>query len=166
MSDEGSETYCFFTKTKRVSQRFTGPGRMAQTPRAAAGDSTFRSERCPYSMMLNRHGNLSMCATFLIRLLPPPHNRGQQPQRASFLVVGRAASGGVLAPEPPRATRSQPASRGARRRSALARSCRAPSVAARPLDWTRVMHSDSLAANKTPWRPSSPNTIHYKFNCY
>jgi len=36
--------------------------------------------------MLNRQGNLFMCGTFLIRLLPYPNNRGQQPQWASFLV--------------------------------------------------------------------------------
>jgi len=37
------------------------------------------------------------------------------------MCVGRAASGGALAPEPQRATRSQPEFRGARRRRALAR---------------------------------------------
>jgi len=41
-------------------------------------------------------------------------------------VLGRAASAGALAPEPPRTTRNQPESRGARRRRALARRRRAP----------------------------------------
>jgi len=47
--------------------------------------------------------------------------------------LGRAASGGALAPEPPRVTRSQSEPMGARRRRAL--------VAARPLDRTRVMRT-------------------------
>ena len=42
---------------------------------------------------------------------------------------GARASGGALAPEPPRATRILPASRGARRRRALARRRRAPTGA-------------------------------------
>jgi len=48
-------------------------------------------------------------------------------------LVGRAASGGALAPELPRATRSMPECRGARRRRTLA------DVAAHPLDRTIVM---------------------------
>ena len=47
----------------------------------------------------------------------PPHQRQ---------CLGRAASGGALAPEPPRATRSQQESRSARRRRVLARRRRAP----------------------------------------
>ena len=47
-------------------------------------------------------------------------------QQIDLRRLGRAASGGALAPEPPRATRSQPESRGARRRRALARRRRAP----------------------------------------
>jgi len=49
-----------------------GPGWMAQTPRASTGNCVWRY-RC--STMLNRQGNLSICDTFLFRLLPPPDIR-------------------------------------------------------------------------------------------
>jgi len=46
------------------------PGRMAQTPRADTGDSVgpFRCHRC--STLFNYKWNLSLCGTFLQRLLP------------------------------------------------------------------------------------------------
>jgi len=46
--------------------------------------------------------------------------------KASRVTSMRAASGGALAPEPPRATRSKPEFRGARRQRALARRRRTP----------------------------------------
>jgi len=74
-------------KQKMFSRRFTSPGRMSRTPRAGTGDSACRSWHYRCSMMLIREGNLSMCGTFLIRLLPPSNHRGKLPQRACFQVV-------------------------------------------------------------------------------
>jgi len=66
----------------------TGPGRMAETPRACTGDSTCRSWRYRCSIVLMRQGNLSMNGMFLISLLPPPDNRDDSPNmhNASFFL--------------------------------------------------------------------------------
>jgi len=52
---------------------------MAQTPRAGTGDSVgrFRHYRC--STLFNYSCNLSLCCTFLPKLLPLPDKRGSLP---------------------------------------------------------------------------------------
>ena len=57
-------------QTTKIQKR-TGPGRMAETPRASTGDSMYY--RC--SIILICQDNLSMIGTFLISSLPPPDNR-------------------------------------------------------------------------------------------
>jgi len=42
----------------------TGPGRMAQTPRAGTSDSAGRFRRYQCSTLFNYNSNLSMCGTF------------------------------------------------------------------------------------------------------
>ena len=49
---------------------------MASVPRAGTGDSVVKSRRYLCLFELTCQGNLSMCVTFLIRLLPHPDNRG------------------------------------------------------------------------------------------
>jgi len=56
-----------------------GLGRMAQTPRAGTGDSMGQFRRYQCSTLLNCNSYLSMCGTFLEKLLPPPDNRGLLP---------------------------------------------------------------------------------------
>jgi len=53
-------------------------------------------------------------------------SKGRNGHALSVGALGRAASGGAFAPEPPRVTRIQPEPRGARRRRALVRRRRAP----------------------------------------
>jgi len=66
-------------KTKGVfwypTQKKSGPGRMAQTPRAGASDSVSRF--CCYwcSTLFNYDSNLFVGGTFLMKLLPPLDNR-------------------------------------------------------------------------------------------
>jgi len=48
----------------------TGPHRMAQKPRAGMSDSVGRFRRYRCSTLFNFDSNLSMCGTFLIKLLP------------------------------------------------------------------------------------------------
>jgi len=76
-----------FQKKKEFSQRFTTLGRLAHTPRAGTGDSACKSRHYWCSFVCICQGNLSICGTFLIRLLPLPDNCGYQPKRARFLVV-------------------------------------------------------------------------------
>ena len=45
---------------------------MAYTPQAGTGDSVSRFRRYHWSTLINYNSNLSMCGTFLKKLLPPP----------------------------------------------------------------------------------------------
>ena len=56
-----------------------GPGRTAQTPQDGIGDSVGQIRRYRCSTVLYCDSNLSMFGTFLIKLLPPPDNRGLLP---------------------------------------------------------------------------------------
>jgi len=56
-----------------------GVGQMAQTPRAGTGDSMGQFRRCRCSTLLNYNSYLSICGTFLEKMLPPPDNRGLLP---------------------------------------------------------------------------------------
>ena len=66
-------------KNKKIiwypAQKKTSPGRMAQTSRAGTGDSMGRFRRYRCSTLFNYNCNLSLCDTFLYKLLPLPDNR-------------------------------------------------------------------------------------------
>ena len=63
-------------KQKEFSQRSRGPVRMPCLP----GDSACKSQRYRCSTMSICRGNLSICDTFVIRLLPNLKNCGYQPK--------------------------------------------------------------------------------------
>ena len=84
---KGSGSWNFLWKIKIVFATVRGPGTDAHAPRAGTSYSACRSWRYRCSMMSNRGSNLSMCDTFLIRLLPPPNNCRQQLRQACLLVV-------------------------------------------------------------------------------
>jgi len=52
---------------------------MAQTPRAGTGDSVGQFRRYQWSTLFNYDSNLSMCGTFLQKLIHLPDNRGLPP---------------------------------------------------------------------------------------
>ena len=84
----GLGSWKFPLKIKRVFATVHGPGPgMAHAPRAGTGHSTCRSWRYWFATMWNRQGNLSMCGTFLIRLLLPLNNRGWQLKHACLQAV-------------------------------------------------------------------------------
>jgi len=73
----GDRKMKFSIKNKKIFRNSSLP-QPGWPARAGPGHSACRSWRYQCSTMWNCQGNLSMYGTFLIRLLPPPNNRGWQ----------------------------------------------------------------------------------------
>jgi len=78
LSKKGKKKDFFGTRPSGPKPK-TSPGRMAQTPLAGAGDCVGRFRRYLCSTQFNCNCNLSLCGTFLQRLLPLPDNCGLLP---------------------------------------------------------------------------------------